>query len=52
MNCRDCAYLWKDDGEKYPRCHWESRAPGDVPPCEQDGEPWEDTDAPDPEELL
>jgi hypothetical protein len=45
MKCTDCLYLWKEDAEKYPRCHWESRAPGDEPPCEDDGY-WEDNDAP------
>lgn len=51
MSCKDCPYYWRevewdgslggDDGEwvfveDYPRCHWESRCPGDVPPCEED----------------
>ena len=34
MRCSDCCYFWKDEDEEYPSCHWESRAPGDVPPCE------------------
>lgn len=36
MQCKDCAYQWREAGDPYPVCHWESRCPGDVPPCEDD----------------
>lgn len=36
LKCCDCCYQWREDDESYPCCHWESRAPGDVPPCEDD----------------
>lgn len=36
MKCSDCCYFWKEDVEDYPSCKWESKAPGDMPPCEYD----------------
>lgn len=42
MKCSDCFYYWKEDDERYPSCHWEPRAPGDIPPCEYDDEYEED----------
>ena len=36
MRCASCYYCWKEDGEQYPSCKWESRGPGDCPPCEDD----------------
>lgn len=33
---RGCSYYWQEEGEAYPRCHWESRCPGDVAPCDED----------------
>ena len=34
--CTNCAFCWQEDTEKYATCHWESRCPGDVPPCEEE----------------
>lgn len=34
MKCTDCCFCWKEEDEDYPTCHWESRAPGDMAPCE------------------
>lgn len=36
MICRECAYFWEDEIGELPYCHWELRAPGDLPPCEED----------------
>lgn len=30
----NCGYWWKDDGERYARCHFEG--PDGWAPCEQD----------------
>lgn len=38
MRCKDCNYCWKNDGEKFASCKWESQCPGDCPPCEYDDE--------------
>lgn len=35
MRCEMCAYCWKEEEDRYPICHWESRCPGDYPPCEE-----------------
>ena len=40
MKCKDCCYCWQDEDDDFPRCHWEIRCPGDIPPCEE--EDWED----------
>lgn len=42
MNCKNCAYFWKEDNEEYAQCHWEVRCPGDTAPCEDDY--WEEPD--------
>lgn len=42
MKCADCCYCWKEEGESYPSCKWESRGPGDCPHCEVDD--YEDDD--------
>ena len=36
MNCKECCYCWKDEGEKYPSCKWVQKAPGELPPCEEE----------------
>ena len=36
MKCADCAYYWKEDYEDRPQCHWESRCPGDMAPCDEE----------------
>lgn len=41
MRCSDCPYFWYDEYEEMEICHWESRCPGDLPPCEYDDEPEE-----------
>lgn len=36
MVCIDCNYQWKEEQDKYPCCHWVEKAPGDIPPCEEE----------------
>ena len=36
LKCEDCGYYWKEEGERYAGCHWESRCPGDIAPCDED----------------
>lgn len=36
MKYKDCCFRWKDEGEMYPSCKWEARAPGDMAPCDYD----------------
>lgn len=43
LNCKDCAYAVNKEytnhlGNKvcFPVCIWESRCPGDIPPCEEE----------------
>ena len=36
MRCSECCYYWVEEDGTYPSCQWESRAPGDLPPCEVD----------------
>ena len=43
LECKDCCYFWKEDGEPWPGCHWEERCPGDLAPCEED-DYWDDED--------
>ena len=38
MTCTDCCYFWREEGEESRCCHWESRCPGDIPPCEEEEE--------------
>lgn len=56
MKCENCGYYWREDGERYPRCHWSDNngpdslygTPWDIAPCEEedtsetwiDGEQW------------
>lgn len=42
LRCEDCSYYWKEDDERYVSCHFFSKAPWDVPPCER-----EENDEPD-----
>lgn len=41
MTCEECLYCWKDENENYPSCKWEAKAPGDLPPCEEEDERYE-----------
>ena len=34
MRCKDCPYFWKEDCERYARCHYEG--PDGWAPCEQE----------------
>lgn len=34
MSCVDCAYFWREENEDYSCCHWQSRCPDDMAPCE------------------
>jgi hypothetical protein len=34
MTCKECAYFWKDEDERYPSCHYRSLGPFDPIPCE------------------
>ena len=38
LECKDCAYCWKEEGDDYPRCQWHGNnyCPDDVAPCEED----------------
>lgn len=38
MKCADCCYFWREEDEAFQTCHWESRCPGDIPPCEEEEE--------------
>ena len=44
MRCSDCCYYWKEEDELFPSCQWEARAPGEVPPCEEDDDYDEEDD--------
>lgn len=37
LECKDCAYCWKEEGDDYPRCQWHGNnyCPDDVAPCEE-----------------
>jgi len=36
LKCKDCAYCWSEENEKYPTCHyWDWRF---LPPCEEEEE--------------
>lgn len=41
MDCKECCYFWKNEGEVYPSCKFETRCPGDLPPCEYDESDYE-----------
>ena len=52
IECRECGFFWKEDGVRFPTCHWESRFPEDKPPCEYDDiDDYEEQDYPDLDEL-
>ena len=36
MTCKTCPYCWQEEGESYPRCHYESMGDFDKAPCEYD----------------
>lgn len=36
MKCTDCPYHWKDENDRFPRCHFESLGTWDPAPCEID----------------
>lgn len=36
MRCTDCPYHWKEDDERFARCHFEPHCADDLPPCEID----------------
>lgn len=42
MRCSDCPYFWYSEADEMLICHWVSRAPGDIPPCEQEDDYEED----------
>lgn len=46
LQCKDCPYLWKDEDDRYPCCHYYSLGVWDPAPCEQEdpGEPQDDPD--------
>ena len=46
MKCKDCAYYWKDEGEKFPTCKY--RYDDGYAPCEvEEIEPEETEDEPE-----
>lgn len=42
MRCSDCPYFWYSEADEMPICNWVSRAPDDIPPCEQEDDYEED----------
>ena len=45
MECKECPYYWKEGGDDYPTCQFNSNDPWGVPPCEEEEdcseyEPW------------
>ena len=36
MRCVDCCYWWREGDENHEYCHWVSRCPGDLAPCDTD----------------
>lgn len=42
MTCKECIYCYKEDGEKYARCHFDDICGEptwvNVPPCEEESE--------------
>lgn len=41
LMCPDCPYeILSDSG--FPLCGWESKAPGDIPPCEDEDYPYDE----------
>lgn len=50
MMCHQCPYQWKEEWEPVPICHWKSRCPGDIPPCEED-EYEREANYPDPDDY-
>ena len=40
LECKDCNYYWKDEDDKFPRCHFQAMHGDpswlDIPPCEED----------------
>ena len=50
LQCKDCPYCWRGDGDKYPDCHYYSLGAFDQAPCEIDDQD-EPEDRPDPEWL-
>ena len=50
LKCENCGYLWKEEWEEYPSCHWTDGhgegslygTPWDIAPCEEDY--WEEDD--------
>lgn len=42
MTCKECGYHWREEGERYPRCHYEG--PDEYAPCAQEEMYIEDED--------
>ena len=38
LKCENCVYFWKEEGECREHCHWTSRCPGDLAPCDEEEE--------------
>ena len=36
LKCENCCYWWKEETDERECCHWECRAPADLPPCEEE----------------
>ena len=34
MKCKECPYHWKDEGERFASCHYNSLGVWDQAPCE------------------
>lgn len=33
--CKNCRYYRRKENDKYPKCYFKPKAPGDIPPCEE-----------------
>lgn len=36
MECKNCAYYWKEESDRFASCHFEPLCADDYPPCEQE----------------
>lgn len=42
LTCKECCYYYRDEGERYARCHFERMFSFDLAPCEQEDEEMEE----------
>lgn len=39
--CKRCGYYWKEEGDRFPCCHFDEDLPNGWAPCEQDEDTYE-----------